>query len=91
MRFGGKLNSFGFAAVKRDRCTYLLPNGQLTFPLVFHQTHLQPERPWQHLKRVTVDGMNSSAKRLPNVIVPVLSNTKVLTSPQASTARPEVA
>ena len=36
-------------------------------------------------------GINSSAKRLPSVIVPVLSRTNVLISPQASTARPDVA
>ena len=36
-------------------------------------------------------GRNSSAKRLPIVIVPVLSRMRVLTSPQASTARPDVA
>ena len=35
--------------------------------------------------------MNSSARRLPRVMVPVLSSTRVLMSPQASTARPEVA
>ena len=36
-------------------------------------------------------GINSSAKRLPRVIVPVLSRTRVLISPQASMALPEVA
>ena len=35
--------------------------------------------------------MNSSAMRLPKVIVPVLSSSSVSTSPAASTARPEVA
>ncbi len=35
--------------------------------------------------------MNSDAWRLPSVMVPVLSSSKVSTSPAASTARPEVA
>ena len=35
--------------------------------------------------------MNSSAMRLPKVMVPVLSSSSVSTSPAASTARPEVA
>jgi hypothetical protein len=35
--------------------------------------------------------MNSSAIRLPKVMVPVLSSSNVSTSPAASTARPEVA
>ena len=34
-------------------------------------------------------GMNSLACRLPMVIVPVLSSSSVLTSPAASTARPD--
>src|ERR1700730_16984719 len=33
-------------------------------------------------------GMNSEAKRLPIVIVPVLSSSSTSTSPEASTARP---
>ncbi len=36
-------------------------------------------------------GMNSAACRLPSVIVPVLSNSSVSTSPAASTARPDLA
>ena len=36
-------------------------------------------------------GISSVARRLPNVIVPVLSSSSVSTSPAASTARPEVA
>ena len=36
-------------------------------------------------------GMNSDASRLPRVIVPVLSSSNVLTSPAASTARPDMA
>ena len=35
--------------------------------------------------------MTSSAMRLPKVMVPVLSSSRVSTSPAASTARPEVA
>ena len=35
--------------------------------------------------------MNSDASRLPSVIVPVLSNSNVLTSPAASTTRPDIA
>ena len=35
--------------------------------------------------------MNSAASRLPMVIVPVLSSSSVLTSPAASTARPDIA
>ena len=36
-------------------------------------------------------GWNAAAMRLPNVMVPVLSSSRVSTSPAASTARPEVA
>ncbi|EXU92327.1 hypothetical protein P354_25245 [Streptomyces noursei PD-1] len=36
-------------------------------------------------------GRNAVACRLPRVIVPVLSNSRVLTSPAASTARPDIA
>ena len=36
-------------------------------------------------------GRNSVACRLPKVIVPVLSSSKVFTSPAASTARPDMA
>ena len=36
-------------------------------------------------------GTNSTAWRLPSVIVPVLSSSSVLTSPAASTARPLIA
>jgi glyoxylase-like metal-dependent hydrolase (beta-lactamase superfamily II) len=36
-------------------------------------------------------GMNSEAWRLPSVIVPVLSRSRVFTSPAASTARPDIA
>ena len=36
-------------------------------------------------------GKNSSAMRLPKVIVPVLSSSSVSTSPEASTARPDFA
>src|SRR3546814_3799956 len=35
--------------------------------------------------------MKASARRLPKVMVPVLSRSRVSTSPAASTARPEVA
>ena len=35
--------------------------------------------------------MNSAACRFPSVIVPVLSSSRVLTSPAASTARPDIA
>ena len=35
--------------------------------------------------------MNSAAWRLPKVIVPVLSSSRVVTSPAASTARPDIA
>ena len=35
--------------------------------------------------------MNSVAWRLPKVMVPVLSSSSVLTSPAASTARPDIA
>ena len=35
--------------------------------------------------------MNSTACRLPSVMVPVLSSSRVLTSPAASTARPLIA
>ena len=35
--------------------------------------------------------MNSAACRLPRVMVPVLSSSSVLTSPAASTARPDIA
>ena len=35
--------------------------------------------------------MNSAAWREPNVIVPVLSSSSVVTSPAASTARPDMA
>ena len=35
--------------------------------------------------------MKSAARRLPNVIVPVLSRIIVSTSPQASTALPDIA
>ncbi len=35
--------------------------------------------------------MNCDACRLPRVIVPVLSSSSVLTSPAASTARPDMA
>ena len=38
-----------------------------------------------------VDRQNSLACRLPRVIVPVLSSSRVLTSPAASTARPDIA
>ncbi|CNH13621.1 Uncharacterised protein [Mycobacterium tuberculosis] len=38
-----------------------------------------------------VTGMNSEAWRFPSVIVPVLSSNRVLTSPAASTARPDMA
>ena len=42
--------------------------------------------------RVTpVTGRNSLACRLPRVMVPVLSSSSVLTSPAASTARPDMA
>ena len=37
------------------------------------------------------DGTNSAACRLPRVMVPVLSSSRVLTSPAASTARPDMA
>ena len=37
------------------------------------------------------DGRNSTACRLPSVMVPVLSSSRVLTSPAASTARPLIA
>src|SRR5579864_75062 len=40
---------------------------------------------------VLVTGMNSTACRLPSVIVPVLSSSRTSTSPAASTARPESA
>jgi hypothetical protein len=36
-------------------------------------------------------GMNSVAWRLPSVIVPVLSSRSTSTSPEASTARPDIA
>ena len=36
-------------------------------------------------------GRNSAAWRLPKVMVPVLSSSKVSTSPAASTARPDMA
>ena len=36
-------------------------------------------------------GLNSVAWRLPSVMVPVLSSSKVSTSPAASTARPDMA
>ncbi len=36
-------------------------------------------------------GANSDACRLPSVMVPVLSSSRVLTSPAASTARPLIA
>ncbi len=36
-------------------------------------------------------GMNSTACRLPSVMVPVLSNSSVFTSPAASTALPLIA
>ena len=36
-------------------------------------------------------GMNSAAWRLPSVIVPVLSSRSTSTSPEASTARPDIA
>ncbi len=36
-------------------------------------------------------GMNSAACRLPSVMVPVLSSSRVFTSPAASTARPDIA
>ena len=36
-------------------------------------------------------GMNSAAWRLPSVIVPVLSSRSTSTSPDASTARPDIA
>jgi hypothetical protein len=36
-------------------------------------------------------GMNSEASRLPKVIVPVLSKSRVSMSPAASTARPDIA
>ena len=36
-------------------------------------------------------GMSSVARRLPKVIVPVLSSSRVSMSPAASTARPDVA
>jgi len=40
-------NSFGFAAVKRDRCTiFLCQNGQLTFGV--SSNTLAAKRPWQH-------------------------------------------
>ena len=41
--------------------------------------------------RTPATGMNSAAWRLPSVIVPVLSSSRVLTSPAASTARPDIA
>ncbi len=37
------------------------------------------------------DRVNAAAMRLPKVMVPVLSSSRVSTSPAASTARPEVA
>ncbi len=40
---------------------------------------------------VPATGMNSVAWRLPSVIVPVLSSSRVCTSPAASTARPDIA
>ena len=41
--------------------------------------------------RRPVAGMNSTAWRLPSVIVPVLSSSSTSTSPAASTARPDMA
>ena len=38
-----------------------------------------------------LSGRNSTASRLPSVIVPVLSSSRVFTSPAASTARPDIA
>ncbi len=40
---------------------------------------------------VPLTGTNSDAWRLPRVIVPVLSSSRVETSPAASTARPDMA
>ncbi|ETZ58300.1 potassium-transporting ATPase B chain domain protein, partial [Mycobacterium avium MAV_120709_2344] len=37
------------------------------------------------------NGMKAAACRLPSVMVPVLSSSRVLTSPAASTARPDMA
>lgn len=41
--------------------------------------------------RHSVEGMKAAACRLPSVMVPVLSSSRVLTSPAASTARPDMA
>lgn len=38
-----------------------------------------------------VEGIKAAACRLPSVMVPVLSSSRVLTSPAASTARPDMA
>ncbi len=45
----------------------------------------------QRVFRDAATAMNSSAMRLPKVMVPVLSSSSVSTSPAASTARPDVA
>ena len=50
----------------------------------------RPPRP-AALVGVPLTGMNSVARRLPQVIVPVLSSSSVSMSPAASTALPEVA
>jgi len=53
------------------------------------------EASWAALARSAVAtpgaGMKREARRLPSVIVPVLSSSSTSTSPAASTARPEVA
>ena len=56
----------------------------------------RPARPAARRRRVRArstpgTGMNSVAMRLPRVMVPVLSSSRVSTSPAASTARPDMA
>ena len=51
----------------------------------------KPRRSGQLGAVTSPTGISSVACRLPSVIVPVLSSKSVLTSPAASTARPEVA